>query len=213
MEYHSLNQFSGNKRNNYDDSYGLESYLYDEFFDYEIHQNEQISLDFEVNKQQLTPNSNQDGGKLSLSGEKSQKFIEQNNIKYTEQSQNEHQNIEQDESINKNSYNILNIQKFVEYLNMKINKEKTKKITKDILFFLYKHLKFHVNFEPLTREEKRIKEKLIIKLYKHSNQIIECFESNPDVYLLPIVVFSARINNQRIIKAKRKKFFNKFFSK
>lgn len=217
MVFRKSNQSINENDSTSDDIDEFESYIFDDDFNTnyfsETHQNEKLFFDFNTNKQKLIQDINNDDIHVSLFENKLQEFDTQNNINIIEQQQNKSVFPIRDETIQKPENKISTIQSFIEYLNLKINKDKKKKISKDILLYMYKHLKEQIKFESLTRDEKRIKMKLITKLYKYSNQIKKCFEMNPDVFLVPIIVYSVQKNNQKIIKSKRKKFLKKYFVK
>ena len=98
-------------------------------------------------------------------------------------------------NINKNCENDLN--SFIQYLSLKLTKDKSSKISKDALIFLYKNMQQTYKIKSLTRDDKREKKRIYIKLFKISSQIIQCFEKNPQLYLFPVILFMNHQKNQK----------------
>ena len=86
---------------------------------------------------------------------------------------------------------------FIQYLSFKLTKDKKTKISKEVLLFLYKHLQQFIKMKSLTRDDKREKKKIYTILFKCSSQIILCFEMNPQIYLLPVILFINHKQNQK----------------
>ena len=87
-------------------------------------------------------------------------------------------------------YDKLTLKQFMEYLNIKINKRKQTKVSKETLLYMYDHLQQHLQMSPLSRDDKRDKNRILRKLYLYSKEIIKCFETYPETYLEPIIMFS-----------------------
>ena len=98
-------------------------------------------------------------------------------------------------NINKKCETDLN--SFIQYLSLKLTKDKSSKISKDALIFLYKHMQQTYKISSLTRNDKREKKRIYIKLFKISSQIIQCFEKNPQLYLFPVILFMNHQRNQK----------------
>ena len=98
-------------------------------------------------------------------------------------------------NINKKCETDLN--SFIQYLSLKLTKDKSSKISKDALIFLYKHMQQTYKISSLTRNDKREKKRIYIKLFKISSQIIQCFEKNPQLYLFPVILFMNHQKNQK----------------
>lgn len=75
----------------------------------------------------------------------------------------------------------LDFQSFVKYLNIKINGEKYRKVMKESLVIIHEQLQMHIKIEPLTRAEKRNKNKILQKLYNNSTEVLNCIESMPNI--------------------------------
>lgn len=94
--------------------------------------------------------------------------------------------------------NNLTLEQFIEYLNFKINGEKNKKIPKEALYVLYEHLQYFLNLSYLTRDDKRIKNKIYMKLYAESLNIIFCLENMPHLFLDPVLIhLKSKTNNKK----------------
>ena len=79
----------------------------------------------------------------------------------------------------------MDFQRFKEYLNLKINGEKKKKVMKESLIIIYNQLQMNLEVGALSRDEKRDKNKILMKLYQNYTDVIKCIETIPD-FLNPV---------------------------
>ena len=107
---------------------------------------------------------------------------------------------------------------FIQYLSLKLKKDKMSKISKEALLFLYRHLQQTYQMKSLTRDDKREKNRIYDRLYDHSSLIIECFETDPETYLIPVILFINHKQNQkkttiRRVNYLRQQLLNLFMNK
>lgn len=106
-------------------------------------------------------------------------------------------------NVKKSQHPNISLEQFIEYLNLKFNGDKTKKITKDTLNIFYKQIQICCNLGSLTRSEKRSKIKVFMKLYKVANSIIYFLEYKPRIFLDPILLhIKFKINNRKKYQVK-----------
>lgn len=104
----------------------------------------------------------------------------------------------------------MNFKQFIQYLSLKIVKDKNMKLTKDVLILLYKNIQEENQLSPLSRDEKRKKTKLYLKLHKYAQIIIECFEKEPQKYLTSVAkVLMDKIEEKDKKKKKKNADINK----
>lgn len=97
----------------------------------------------------------------------------------------------------------ITLEQFIEYLNLKFNGDKTKKITKDTLNIFYKQIQLFLNLGSLTRSEKRSKIKVFMKLYRYANNVMYFLEYKPQIFLDPILLhIKFKINNRKKYQVK-----------
>lgn len=106
----------------------------------------------------------------------------------------------------------LNLNQFVQYLSLKITKDKNMKVTKDTLMFLYNHIRKENNMKLLTRDEKRSKKKIYMQLYNYSKLVIQCLEKDPQKYLSPVIIFANYKRNLHKSNIKRVHYLRKMLN-
>lgn len=129
-----------------------------------------------------------------------------NIINIPKQPTNDHSNEEQIKFTN------LNLNQFVQYLSLKITKDKNMNVTKDTLMFLYNHIQKENNMKLLTRDEKRSKEKIYMQLYNYSKLVIQCLEKDPQKYLSPVIIFANYKRNLHKSNIKRVHYLRKMLN-
>ena len=97
----------------------------------------------------------------------------------------------------------MNQKDFIQYLSLKLTKDKMSKVSKEALIFLYRHFQQTNQMKSLSRDDKREKKRIIDRLYDYSSLIIECFEEDPQTYLLPVILFINHKQNQKKTTIKR----------
>ena len=117
-------------------------------------------------------------------------IVQQKNKKCTKSKSRTKSNPKNNVNIDKIKIQDMNPRIFNEYLNIKINKEKQKKVSKETLVYMYNKLQDHLKMPSLSREDRRDKKKIFNKLYKFSSEIYECFETDPQTFLHPVIMFS-----------------------
>ena len=128
-------------------------------------------------------------------------------LEVAEQNNNKNNTIKSENSqhCTESSNHKFTLEQFIEYLNLKINGDKYKKITKDTLNIFYKQVQAYLKLGALTRSEKRSKLKVFMKLYKVSSSVIYFLEYKPRIFLDPILLhIKFKINNRKKYQPRNK---------